>query len=55
MADQIDPARTQPVALHLNGVFLKLCGARLDRLTGRRYSRACEQNQIGPLGQVCEL
>jgi hypothetical protein len=43
------------VGWHLNGVFLKLCGARLDWLTGRRYSRACEQNQIGPLGQVCEL
>ncbi len=36
-------------------VFLKLCGARLDRLTGGRYSRACEQNQIGPRGQVYKL
>jgi hypothetical protein len=42
-------------ASHRTGVFLKLCGARLDRLTGGRYSRACEQNQIGPPGQVCEL
>ena len=29
--------------------------ARLDRLTGGRYSRACEQDQSGPLGQVCAL
>jgi hypothetical protein len=37
------------VTLHLIGVFLKLCGAQLDHVTGGRYARACEQNRIGPL------
>ena len=46
---------TDTVALYLNGVFLKLCGAWLDRLTGGRYSHPCEQNQIGPLGQESVL
>jgi hypothetical protein len=40
---------------HPDWVFLKLCDARLDRLTGGRYPRACEQNQSGSPGQVCEL